>query len=263
MIRCRVAVTLLSLVLLSLGPMAVFGQSGTETKSDGEELRELKAEIMAVRRELQEIKTLLRQGQGPIPSPTGQDVVLRIEPQRVKGNRNARVTIVEFSDFECPYCRKFAEETLAQIDRDYVQTGKVRYAFRNYPIGALHKDAFKAAEAAGCAQAQGRFWEMHAHLFEHQKALDEQDLHAHAKAVGLDVDKFRECLGSGRQGDEVRKDIAEALRARVRGTPTFFLGLTDPNSPEVKPVDVIMGAQPYLAFKMAIERLLAVKEPAR
>src|SRR5262249_30629939 len=150
----------------------------------------------------------------------------------------------------CPYCRKFSQETLAEIDHEYIRTGKIRYAFRNYPIGALHKHAFKAAEAAGCAQTQGKFWEMHAWLFDHQDALSEQDFQAHAKAVGLDVEKFRHCLGSGQQGDEVRKDIAEALRARVRGTPTFFLGLTDPNSFEVKVVDVILGAQPYLAFKM-------------
>lgn len=223
------------------------------------ELKQLQEDVSALRRDVEEIKSLLRQSQGLRAAPTGQDVVLRVEDDRVMGSRKARVTIVEFADFECSYCGKFARETFPQIEREYIRTGKVRYAFRHYPMEALHRNAMKAAQAADCAAAQGKFWEMRGRLFAHQQALEEKALSGHARAVRLDLGKFQSCLAGGAQGFDARKDLAEASRARVRGTPTFFLGLTAPDSLEVKAVDVVMGAQPYLAFKMAIERLLDVK----
>jgi protein-disulfide isomerase len=246
--------------LLLTRPSFVVAQVGIEKKIVAAELREMREELKALRKDIEDIKNLLRQSPRQSITPTSQDVVLHVENTRIKGDRTARITIVEFSDFECPFCRQFARETLPQIERDYVRTGKLRYAFRNYPLTALHKDAFKAAEAAGCAQEQGKFWEMHQRLFAHEKALGESELHTHAEAVGLDLQTFQACLRSEKQALEIHNDAAEAMRARVRGTPTFFLGFTDPDSSDVKPVEVIIGAQPYFAFKMAIEKLLATKQ---
>jgi protein-disulfide isomerase len=242
--------------LLLLPWAVVFAQPAPSS----DELNGLREDVKALRRDIEEIKVLLRQSQGLNAAPTGQDVVLRVGGDRVMGNPRARVTIVEFADFECSYCGRFARETFPQIEREYIRTGKVRYAFRHYPMDALHPNASKAAHAAGCAAEQGKFWEMHARLFGHQQVLDEKALPGHAKAVRLDLGRFQSCLAAGAQGFQVQKDMAEASRARVRGTPTMFLGRTQPGSEEVKVVDVVMGAQPYLAFKMAIERLLDVKK---
>ena len=116
--------------------------------------------------------------------------------------------------------------------------------------------AFKAAEAARCGGEQGKYWEMHDVLFENQKQLTRTDLDAHAQKVGLDAAKFKECLDSGRQVNRIRTDLADGSKAGARGTPGFFLGLTQPNEPTVKAVKFINGAQPYAQFKEAIDALL-------
>jgi protein-disulfide isomerase len=134
--------------------------------------------------------------------------------------------------------------------------------FLDLPLESIHKLAFKAAEAANCAGDQGKYWEMHARLFENQKTLEPWT--AHAEAVGLDVARFEECLNSGKEANEIRRDMAEARKAGVTGTPTFFLAVTDPTSSKIKTVARISGAQPFSAFKAEIDELLAAeaKPPA-
>ena len=122
------------------------------------------------------------------------------------------------------------------------------------PLESIHKLAFKAAEAANCAGEQGKFWEMHDRLFANQKTLEPWK--AHAEAVGLDVSKFEGCLNAGQQAGEIRKDMAEAQKAGVTGTPLFFLAYTDPSSSKVKTVVRLSGAQPFSAFKAEIDKLL-------
>lgn len=146
--------------------------------------------------------------------------------------------------------------TLPQIERDYVKTGKVKYVFRDFPIESIHKQAFKAHEAANCAREQGKYWEMHERLFANQRALGVKDLTRYAGALGLDVPTFERCLSSGKHAAEIRKDIADGAKAGVRGTPTFLLGLTEPDDSKVKAVRIIRGAQPYTRFKQAIDQLL-------
>jgi protein-disulfide isomerase len=116
--------------------------------------------------------------------------------------------------------------------------------------------AMKAAEATRCAEEQGKYWEMHDRLFANQRELARPDLSKHAQALGLDVAAFDKCLDSEKTVDRIRKDITEAQNLQVTGTPTFFLGATDPNSSKIKGTRM-SGAQPYAAFKAAIERALA------
>jgi protein-disulfide isomerase len=123
------------------------------------------------------------------------------------------------------------------------------------PLESIHKLAFKAAEAANCAGEQGKYWEMHDRLFANQKTLEPWK--SHAEALGLDVSRFEECLNAGKQAEEIRKDMAEGQKAGVTGTPTFFLGYTDPSSSKVKTLMRFTGAQPFSAFKAQIDRLLA------
>ena len=113
---------------------------------------------------------------------------------------------------------------------------------------------------ANCAGEQGKYWEMHDRLYANQKSLEPWS--AHAEAIGLDVTAFQDCVNAGKQAEEVRRDMAEAQKAGVTGTPAFFLAYTDPSSSKVKTVTGMKGAQPFAAFKAAIDRLLAEQPKA-
>jgi len=132
----------------------------------------------------------------------------------------------------------------------------VKYVVRDLPLESIHKLALKAAEATHCAGDQGKYWEMHDRLFASQRELARPDLSKHAQALGLDVAAFDQCVDSGKHEPRIRKDVAEAQRLQATGTPTFFLGLTEPKGSQIKGTRMV-GAQPYEAFKAAIERLLS------
>jgi protein-disulfide isomerase len=228
------------------------------------ELLEIKSLIQS--KELQDIKTLLKAGppsNPPVaaaPQPAPVDFNLSIDGAPFKGDKNAPVTLIEFTDFQCPFCGRHFKNTLPQIETDYIKTGKVKYVLIDYPLESLHPNAFKAAQAADCAGEQGKYWEMHDQLFENQRALEAAKLPDYAKAAGLDVDKFNQCLDSGKNADQVRKEQAEGQKAGVTGTPSFFLGMTDPKSSEVKVARTIKGAQAFGSFKAAIDSLLDSKQ---
>src|SRR5262245_3870772 len=128
------------------------------------------------------------------------------------------------------------------------------------PLESIHRNAFKAAEAARCAGEQGKYWEMHTRLFANQQTLDQWN--SHAEAVGLDVAKFQQCMDSGRQAEPIRADMAQARIAGITGTPAFFLAYTDPKSSKVTSVLRLSGAQPFATFKAAIDRYLTQPPPA-
>lgn len=138
-----------------------------------------------------------------------------------------------------------------------MQTGKIRYVFRNFPLESIHKFAFKAHEAAACAGDQGKYWEMHERLFENQTALEPEDLSSHGDAIGLDAATFQQCLTSGKHAAAIRADLADGAAAGVTGTPTFFLGVTNPNDGKVQVISKLVGARPYDAFKQVIDNALA------
>jgi protein-disulfide isomerase len=127
---------------------------------------------------------------------------------------------------------------------------------RDLPLEAIHPFALKAAEATHCAAEQGKYWEMHDYLFAHQRELTRPDLSKHAQALGLNVAAFDQCLDTGKSAARIRKDVAEAEKVQANGTPTFFVGLTDGNSSEIKGTRIV-GAVPYQTFKAAIDKLLA------
>ena len=161
-----------------------------------------------------------------------------------RGPANAPVTIVEFSDFECPYCGR-AEETVAEVMRVYGD--KVRLVFRDLPL-PNHTNAPKAAEAAHCADDQGKYWEMHAKLFANQRALEVPALKGYAKDLKLDQAKFDKCLDSGAKAALVEEGRKAGSEAGVNGTPAFFVNGV-----------LISGAQPFDAFKEVIDAELAQK----
>jgi protein-disulfide isomerase len=135
------------------------------------------------------------------------------------GPKNAKVTIVMFEDFECPFCGK-AFPVISAMIRQY--STQVRFVYRDFPVSSSHANAQKAAEAGQCAHDQGKFWEFHDQLFSHQDQLAVADLKRHAQVAGLNVATFTSCLDSGKHTAEVEADFADGLRAGVSGTPTFF-----------------------------------------
>lgn len=177
------------------------------------------------------------------PAPPSR-VAVSVDDDPVKGSENAPVTIVEFSDFECPFCLRFFAETLPLIEETYIRTGRARLVYRDYPLGS-HQYAQKAAEAAECAGEQGKYWEYHDRLFENQGALGTASLKQYAQDLGLDEARFNECLDSSQMAAEVKKDHGDGQAYGVRGTPTFFInGIR------------VVGAQPYEVFQQVIEQEL-------
>jgi protein-disulfide isomerase len=162
-----------------------------------------------------------------------------------KGPENAPITIVEFSDFQCPYCSR-ANESVDQVLKAY--PNQVRLVFRHFPLD-FHQQAPKASEAALCAQDQGKFWEMHDKLFANQKALEVPALKGYAKELGLDSGKFDKCLDSGEKAATVQADLAEGKKVGVNGTPAFFINGI-----------LLSGAQPFDEFKSVIDSELQAKK---
>lgn len=178
-----------------------------------------------------------------------------IEGAPARGSETAKVAVVEYSDFQCPYCGKFARETFATIEERYITTGKVRYVFRNFPLDEAHPKAFKAAEAAECANQQGKFWEMHARLFDNQQALEPADLLAHGKAIALDEATFQKCLNGAAKG-KIKRDFNDGLKAGVDGTPTFLIGTVEKGG-KVRVVRKLSGTQTTESFTTALDEVLA------
>lgn len=246
---------LLFIVVLSATPLRAQQQSSTDDLRN--EIKTLTQTVKAMQKDLQEIKALLQSGK---PAPPSQNVVLDLSNNPSRGEATAKLTLVEFSDFQCPFCGRHVRDTAPQLDKEYVSTGKLRHVFMDLPLESIHPIAFKAAEGAKCAGEQGKYWEMHDRLFGNQNRIEQ--LTPQAEAIGLDVHKFEECMNSGRQAAAIRQDIAEAQKAGVTGTPTFFLAYTDPTSSKVKTVRRLTGAQPFAAFKVEIDKLLAEESAA-
>lgn len=250
---------LLGLTILALlWPHVGFTQPSDEIKALKQAIEELQEGQARLQRELEAIKEALRENRTRQPLEPS-NVVLNLKDDPFKGDKGARLTLIEFSDYQCPFCARHVRETLPQIEQDYIKTGKIKYVFRNFPIASLHPQAFKAHEVANCAGEQGKYWEMHDRLFSDQKAQAPQDLSRHAQALAIDMPTFQQCLESGKHAAKIREDIAEGQKAGISGTPTFFLGFTESNDSKVKALRSIRGAQPYSRFKQAIDSLLSSK----
>lgn len=167
----------------------------------------------------------------------------------VKGNDKAKVTVVEFADFQCPFCERFYTQVEINLLKDYVDTGKVKFAFRNYAF--LGQESTWAAEASECANEQNKFWEYHDYLYTHQGKenagdFSKEKLEGFAQAIGLNTDQFKSCLESDKYAAKVKEDFTQGQAAGVQGTPATFIN-----------GQLVSGAQPYSNFKSIIDAELA------
>ena len=184
-------------------------------------------------------------------------VEISTDDDPVRGNANAPITIIEFSDFQCPFCARFHIQTLPLILDEYINTGKVKLVYRDFPIQGAHPNAMPAAVAAECADEQKRFWEYHDMLFERQNQWNKLEAFElvsmftqYAGEIELNIEQFSDCLNIGRYVSEIQKDLDDGRNYGITGTPGFFVGNADIGFVEVK------GAQPFENFKKIIDAQL-------
>lgn len=187
--------------------------------------------------------------------------VASVDDDPVLGDKNAPVTIVEFSDYECPFCKRHFDETFPQLVKEYVDKGKVKIVYRDFPLSFHDPMATKEAVAANCAKEQGgdkKYFEFHDEIFKRTTSngngLNDDKIQTIAKDLDLNTSKFTSCLSSKAMEDEVKKDIADGTAAGASGTPTFVIGKTTSNG-EING-DLVVGAQPFAAFQAVIDPML-------
>lgn len=249
-----------AMLVLSLVSAAAWGEQPT---SQTQELRKLQDEVHHLESQqqqildsLDELKKLARGGGGPPPVKAPEKV--SVAGEIFRGEAGASLAIIEYADFECPYCRRFEHDTWPQIRDAYIKTGKVKYFYRDFPL-PFHEHSTSAAQAARCAGEQGKFWEMHDSLFEEPAALSSADVQRRAGALGINVTQFDSCLRDSHPGGKIQKSVAEATQMQVSGTPTFLIGTIAPNGDIVNIRQTMVGAYPFEAFKEKIEPLLTGK----
>jgi protein-disulfide isomerase len=179
-----------------------------------------------------------------LPYPNLPRIPVSVDDDPSQGNADAPVTIIQFAEFQCPYCGR-ARESIEEVQKNY--EGKVRFVFRDFPLG-FHDRAVPAAIAANCAEPQGKYWQFHDALMSNQRALEEADLQRVARDTQLDMDKWETCRKDPAVEAEIRKDMDDGNKAGVSGTPAFFVNGVFLN-----------GALPYERFKAVIDRELANK----
>jgi protein-disulfide isomerase len=221
----------------------------------------LMRQVNSLERQVAELKTTIATMARPSPrgaaaaNPPLPSEPVSLEGAVVRGNRQARLAVVAYSDFQCPYCARFAETTFRELDKGYIATGKVLFAFRHLPLTRIHSQAFDAAAAAACAGRQGKFWEMHDRLFASARQLSDATWRTAAGDLGLNRPMFDRCLDA--EGPEaVRQDVELARALEISGTPTFLIGRIEPDG-RVKVSSRLAGGQPVGRFKSIIDPLLA------
>lgn len=247
----------LAVMLIGLLPLAGHTADSPTVSGDATEAAILE-ELKAIRQILENIEKQGSKNGKQAPSrPTTATVTIRDKP--FMGSELAPVTVVEFTDYQCPYCLRFTKTAFPRLKQDYIDTGKVRWVAHNLPL-AFHKDAVKAAQAAHCAGEQDKFWAMRQELFSNPKKLAVPDLPEHAARLGLDIDTFKACLASDRHLDGIEQDASDARAMGLTGTPSFVIGRS---AGERITGQVVIGAQPLNVFTSAINRLLGADTGAR
>jgi protein-disulfide isomerase len=204
-------------------------------------------------RELRRILESLRAPRAGAERPPDEKVRVDLTDVQVLGRPDAPLTLVEFTDLECPYCRTFHVGTFERIKREYIDTGKIRFVSRDFPLD-FHPNARPAAQAVRCAGEQGKFWEMRHQVTLNAAALGGAVYERLARELGLDVPRFTTCAGSDSHREAIDRDVAAGMSAGVTGTPSFVLGRTTPG-PTLEGIRIV-GAQPYQAFESRIKALL-------
>jgi protein-disulfide isomerase len=237
---------LISLIMISL--VAVFF-AGSYVSLKSEEIT--KSELHDA---ISKLESNILKNQQITDRPNIQPIQISIDDDPVMGNPAAPITIVEFSDFQCPFCARFHTQTFPLIMKQYVETDKVKFVYRDFPIQNSHPNAMPAAVASECAHEQNKYWEYHNMLFENQGTWNKLEIPSSimlfkefASTLDLNEEQFNSCLDSGQYLDEINNDLKDGRSYDITGTPAFFIG-----NEEIGFVK-LNGAQPFDAFKSVID----------
>jgi len=260
---------IMAALVLLMSYSALYGQtSEADLRREFEEIKRRQqaiedglASLKAMQGDISEIKALLSRaitpaaGQKPAPPPQVniKGVEFSVGGNPVIGSESAKLILVEFTDYQCPFCSRYARATFSLIKEKYVEEGIIQYAVIDRPLTDMHPEAAKAAESAHCAREQGKFWEMHKALMANQDEL--KNLVFYADALGLDNREFEVCLNSGKYKGLVEENTALAGRLGIAGVPGFIIGTVDASG-GVKAVSFISGAQPFDVFRQALDEAL-------
>lgn len=261
----KITVAAYCMAIISL---AVGSSVSTATETDTNEvLMSIQKELKALQENQEKIQEQIadltkKVNSRPAARSRNRDldnVTVSLEGDPVRGDENASLVLLEFSDYQCPFCGRHTKNTSPQLIKEYVDTGIIRYAFKDLPLERIHKEAFLAAMAANCAGEQNQYWSMHGLLFENPKAIE--PVAPYAEQLGLDMDQFNECIASERYAQEVRDDLAEARKLGISSTPTFIFGKPNPDG-SVSGVRLVKGAVAFSKFKEEIDALLKKADKA-
>ena len=239
-------------LIVIVGIAAFFAGSYTSTLNSNQVSQEDLEEMMA--------KLELKMLQNRLPSEQAKPPIkISADDDPIIGNPDAPITIIEFSDFQCPFCARFYVQTFPSIYEEYIDQGKVKLVFRDFPIQSIHPNALAASVAAECANEQGKFKEMHDRLFDEQNEWNKLETSSalslfnnYAAEIQIKQDTFSSCIASGKYLDEIRKDLEDGRNYGVSGTPGFFIGNDEIGYVELK------GAQPFDSFKKVIDAQLGI-----
>jgi protein-disulfide isomerase len=222
-------------------------------------LREILQELRGLRLDIRNLQRSLQQQRPAPPPPVPVPSSIKLGGGPTLGRSDANVAIIEFSEFQCPFCKRHFDQTFGKLKETYLDTGKVLYEFRDYPL-PMHPQARPAALAARCAGAQGAYWKMHDELFKAQASLGPDLFTSLAKTLQLDVERFQACVADPKQDKALGEEMAATEALGVRGTPHFFVGQVKDG--QMVSVRALSGAQPFEAFQAALNALLTPAEGA-
>lgn len=242
--RISVLAILLSLVSIIIAGVAYTNSKGASLSDDAFSAKVEKGINDFIAKQQKEAQAQQDAQNKPQTEPTK----VSVDDDPIMGDKNAKVTIVEFSDFQCPFCSKFHKETLPQIITEYINKGKAKLVYRDFPLN-FHNFAKKASMAANCAKEQGGdkvYFKYHDMLYENNSEFSDENLKKWATDLGLKAEQFNKCYDSEKYAKEVEKDFEEGQSYGVSGTPAFFINGW-----------ILTGAQPFSAFKAKIDQELA------
>jgi protein-disulfide isomerase len=260
----------IGLLLALLGASSLGAQQPAKTPKGGHpslqaQVDQLRQQQERMLKELGELKALLLErtarAEAPVARMPPPTVSLNVHGEPFRGSAQARVAILEYSDFDCTYCAKYAREIYPLLDQAYIQAGTVKYFFRDLP-GPEHPNALFKARLARCAGDQDRFWEAHDRLFRDQKPIDGPGLAQFTRDLLLDESAFQACISSDRYIEAIQRSAGLANNMRINGTPAFLIGILSDDGSVLRASKIFLGAESFDAFRKVLDELLKPAERA-
>jgi protein-disulfide isomerase len=240
-------------------PLALFlpaaAQDTNTTKPDsGKEQGITHEQAEQILQELRQIRQLLERQQKPQAPPEAAHAKLDLEGAELLGSKSAPITVVEFTDYQCPFCQRFHMTVFGEMKKAYIDTGKIRFYSRDLPLDSIHPNAMRAAMSARCAAEQGQFWKLRDIMGANPDKLEMASLVDAAASLHMNTEAFRACVESGKYREAVQESVLEAMKFGIGGTPSFVIGKS---TPEGVDGEVMEGAVPLSEFAKVFARLEA------